>query len=347
MNTVSTLNHRIRPLVGPKRLGWGVLGCGWLAQDFAAPAIVDSENGQLIAACDPDRHALQELLGAWGDPQTLAYEETAALLANPAVEAVYLAMPQELHADLVEQCAQAGKHVLCQRPMAGEIDHAERMVAACHHAGVVYATAFDQRFHPAHARLRQLVRGGRLGTLTQVRMNYGGWLGPDWSPELNLTDPDWNGRGALRDLAPHGLDLLEMLVDRPLVDLAVLTQQRIHGPYDDGAALIGRFADGTLASLQVAYNCPERYPRHSLELVGTDAMAIAIDTFGMTPGGQLWLIDGHDGRREPVAFDSGGRLPFVAQVEAFAQAVLQREPFPFCPQQDVRRLSLLLEASQP
>ncbi len=264
---------------------------------------------------------------------------------NPAVEAVYLAMPQEFHAELVELCAQSGKHVLCQRPMADEIHHAQRMVAACANAGVVYATAFDQRFHPAHLRLRQLVRGGRLGRITQVRMNYGGWLAPNESSDLNLTDPDWSGVGVLQDLAPHGLDLLEMLVDDPLTALSVMTQ-RIHsgGHSDDGAVLVGRFQNDALATLQVSYSCPDVYPRRTLELVGTDAMAIAIDTLGMTPGGQLWLIDARDGRREPIAFDTGGRMPFVVQIEAFARAVLKKEPFPFCPQEDVRRLALLVEA---
>ena len=103
------------------------------------------------------------------------------LLANRGVEAVYVATPNDRHADVVEACARAGKHVLCEKPMATTLDDARRMVAACERAGVRYATAFDQRFHAAHRRLRDLVAGGALGVVAQARIHYACWLPADWS----------------------------------------------------------------------------------------------------------------------------------------------------------------------
>ncbi len=88
---------------------------------------------------------------------------------------------------------------------------------------------------------------------------------------------------------------------------------------DDGAVLAGRFRGGALATIHVAYNCPEAFPRRTLEVIGTRAMALAVDTMGQTPGGRLTLIDAATGARvdatPPAAED---RSPFLLQVEAFA-----------------------------
>ena len=95
------------------------------------------------------------------------------------------------------------------------------------------------------------------------------------------------------DLAPHGLDLVDFLLGEPIADLAALTQSRVQDyAVDDGALLIGRTGCGRLASLHVAYNCPDALPRRRLEVVGTKGMLVAENTMGQTAGGSLLFIDG-------------------------------------------------------
>ena len=328
-----------------RKLGWGIVGCGWVASDYGAPGIAASGNGRVAALFDPDEGAMVRLaamLDGDGHPPARS-PSLEAMLVDPGVEAVYVATPNDRHADVVEACALAGKHVLCEKPMATTLDDARRMVAASERAGIVYATAFDQRFHAAHRRLRDLVADGSLGVVSQARIHYACWLPADWAADNWRVDPRRAGGGALVDLAPHGVDLLAMLLGDEWVDLVAFKQRRVHDyAVDDGAVLAGRFRGGALASIHVAYNCPEIFPRRSLELIGTRAMARATDTMGQTPGGSLTLIDATTGRPAVVPVDPlDDRNPFEVQARAFADAVLSGRPYPFSPGLDLRHFALL------
>jgi predicted dehydrogenase len=333
-------------------LGWGIVGCGWVARDYVAPALRRARSARLVALCDPDARALGRV--AAESPDALPFADLDAFLRAPGLDAIYIATPNHLHAPVTEAAANAGKHVLCEKPMATNLVDAERMVRACAEAGVVYATAFDQRFHARHRRLKRLAEAGRLGTITAARIHYACWTPPEWRPESDdgehdnwRADPARAGGGAFMDLAPHGLDLLQHLLGEPLVEIATLLQRRIHTyAVDDGAALIGRFAGGALALLNVAYNCPDAFPRRTLELIGTKAMAVAHNTMGQTPGGTLHLIDAATGASVEERISSKEDIsPFEAQVEAFSHCLLAGEPFPFPPAGDLHTMRLLEEGN--
>ncbi|HEU4622219.1 MAG TPA: Gfo/Idh/MocA family oxidoreductase [Burkholderiaceae bacterium] len=319
------------------KLGWAVVGCGWVARDYVIPAIRSSRNGQLIAVCDCDANALALLNGDDG----LRTQHLDRALEAAGVDAVYVTTPNHAHRPIAQAAAAAGKHVLCEKPMAASMDDARAMVESCQSNGITYATAFDQRFHAAHRTLARLVREGALGLITQARIHYACWLPPDWATDNWRADPKRAGGGAMIDLAPHGIDLLEMLLADEWTELHALTQQRVHRyAVDDGAVIMGRFSSGTLATLHVGYNCAERYPRRTLELIGTEARALAVDTMGQTPGGSLTLTDAYTGAQTMVELDDD-RSPFLVQVEAFADAVLARRPFAFPPEADLRKFALL------
>ena len=331
----------------PEQLGWGLVGCGWVATDYVAPALVGSSNGRLVGVFDPNNAAMRRLAQS-STRENHAPREHASLeglLGDPEVQAVYVATPNHLHRPIVEACARAGKAVLCEKPMATSHADALAMVEAAEVAGVTYGTAFDQRWHPAHRAIRVWVAAGELGTITQARIHYACWLPGEWAGDNWRVDPARSGGGAMIDLAPHGVDLLEVLLDDEWVDLFALKQRQVHDyAVDDGAILLGRLAGGTLATLQVAYNCPDRYPRRTLELIGTKQMVIATNTMGQTSGGRVVRIDAADGSFTDERFeDDPAMSPFVAQVEAFAAAVLAGEPafFPFPARRDLRTCGLL------
>ena len=302
-------------------LSWGIAGCGWVARDYAAPAIVASANGRLDALYDPDPASLaatQKLFPA------AATQDLAEFLATPGLNAVYIATPNHAHRALVEAAAAAGLDVLCEKPMATTLADARAMVDACTRAGVRYGTAFDQRHHPAHQHLRTLIAGGKLGTVTAIRIVYACWLPATWAPDATSTDnwridPARAGGGALMDLAPHGLDLSAYLLDEPLSRVAAMGQARVQDyAVEDGALLMAQSRSGVLVQLHVAYNMPDALPRRRLEITGTRALAVAIDTMGQTPGGTLVLHDAITGAATPVAIPGADRSPFLNQVEAFA-----------------------------
>lgn len=300
-------------------VGWGIVGYGWVARDYMAPGIREAGH-RLVAVCDPSPESRE----AAASEGARTHADLAAFLADPEIEAVYVATPNHLHRDALEALARAGLPVLCEKPMAASLSDAEAMVRAVDAGGIFYGTAFDQRHHPAHRVIRARIAAGDLGTVTALRIVYACWLGRDWSA---AGQPNWRidavqaGGGALIDLAPHGIDLVDFLLGEPIADIASLTQIRAQDyAVDDGALLIGRTEAGVLASLHVAYNCPDALPRRRLEVVGTKGMLVAENTMGQTPGGSLTFHDGATGRTEPVAFD-GQASPFTEQVRAFGSAL--------------------------
>ena len=318
-------------------LGWGVAGCGWVARDHALPGLLES-GGRVVALHDLSAAAMDRM-----PVDAARTTDLAAFLATPGLDAVYVASPNAAHRPLVEAAAAAGKAVLCEKPLAADVDDAQAVVEACDRAGVLLGTAFDQRWHPAHTRLRELVP--ELGTVTAVRIVYCCWLPADWTPDGTAhdnwrVDPARAGGGAAIDLAPHGLDLVGVLLGDDVEQLHALLQSRVQGyAVDDGALLHGRTAGGVLVDLHVAYNTPDALPRRRLEVVGTRGMAVATDTMGQTAGGTLTLL-----RPDPVDVPFGEGSPFAAQFSAFAAAVTGAASWPYDAARDLRLHTLLLEA---
>lgn len=325
----------------PGRLGWGIAGCGWVARDFVAPAMAEAANAAPLALLDPSPAALSRT----GErlPGASRHRALDSFLAEPGLEAVYVATPNHLHRGLAEAAAAGGKHVLCEKPLAPTLAEAEAIVAACEREGVICSTAFDQRHHAAHRRLRSLIREGTLGTVCSVRVHYACWLPPAWSTDNWRADPARAGGGALMDLAPHGLDLAQYLLDEELESLSAHLQRRVFDyPVEDGAVLAGHTASGVLLSQHISYNTPEVYPRRTLEVCGTRALAVATNTLGQEPGGSLELVSAADGAREAVEISPEEDLsPFTAQIEAFSRAVLGGEPPEPGPERDLHTMRLL------
>ncbi len=301
-----------------RSLRYAIAGYGWVAREYVDPALRSLTNGYLTAVCDPDTGAASAARARG----LAAYSDVSSLLGSEDFDALYVATPNHTHRAIVERAARAGKHVLCEKPMATTNDDASAMLAACRTARVLYATAYDQRYHPAHERLRDFVREGRLGTVTAVRLVYACWLDRAWSSDNWRVDARRSGGGALVDLVPHGLDLVCALLDDEIEDARALLQHRVQDyDVDDGAMVMLRLRSGVLAQLHVAYNYPETLPRRRLEVVGTRGIVVAIDTMGQTPGGTLTFTDAAGGRSQPLLYD-GERSPFAGLAGAFTDAVL-------------------------
>jgi predicted dehydrogenase len=302
------------------------------------PGLRQVPGARLVALHDRDPGALTRV-----SAEAPATTDLAAFLAVPGLDAVYVAVPNSAHRQVVEAAAAAGVAVLCEKPLAADVADAEAAVAAAARAGVLLGTAYDQRWHPAHVRLRELVP--ELGTVTAVRVVYCCWLPADWSPDGGPHD-NWRadrsraGGGAAIDLAPHGLDLAGVLLGDDVVELTAVLQTRVQDYLvDDGALLTGRTAGGTLVDLHVSYNCPDALPRRRLEVIGTRGMAVAVDTMGQTAGGSLTLY-----RPEPVDVPFAGTDPFTAQFAGFGAAVAGAAPWPYPADRDLALHQLLVAA---
>lgn len=303
-------------------LRWAIAGFGWVARDHMAPAIAAAGDA-LVAVADPDpaARAKAQALGAE------AFEAVETLLERARPDALYVATPNALHLAPVRAAAAAGVPVLCEKPMAADLADAEAMGEAVRAGGVAWGAAFDQRHHPAHMAMAQAIGAGGIGRPAAVRIAYGCWVDPRWRPpgasdEANWrADPQAAGGGAVVDLAPHGLDLVQRLLGEPVERLHMTLQRRVHAyPVEDGGVITGVTASGVLVSLHVAYNTPEALGRRRLEVLGETGQLTATDTMGQTAGGTLTRTCGASGEGLAVPFDRE-RSPFTAQAAAFAAAV--------------------------
>jgi len=325
--------------------GWGIVGYGWVARDYAAPAMLAAGHA-VRAVCDPTPAALAAAGAA--HPGAALHAGLEPLLADPGVQAIYVATPNHLHRVAVEAAAAAGKPVLCEKPMAATLADAQVMVEAAARGGILLGSAFDQRHHPAHAAMRDAIRAGLVGTPTVIRIAYACWLAAGWTVTGEgdnwRADPARAGGGALMDLAPHGLDLADYLLDEPVEQIAALTQRRVQSyAVDDGALLLGRTAGGVLVQLHVAYNCPDALPRRRLEVLGSTGQLLAENTMGQDAGGRVTHTDAA-GQAVPLPAPDPEASPFTRQMAAFAQAVQAGDGTIFNAARDLHTMQLLHRA---
>jgi predicted dehydrogenase len=298
-----------RRVAGPARpVGWGVLGAtSQVAQRAVLPALVASPGARLVAVASRRWPA--------GGGRTFGasrvYDAYEGVLEDPAVEAVYVPLPNALHREWVERAAAAGKHVLCEKPLATTADEARAMTAACARAGVLLAEAYMTPFHPRTRALDTLVRSGRLGPLRFARAAFTGVLSRAddhrWRPET--------GGGALLDVGVYCVAPLLAAAGRPPVGVeatAVLAPSGVDASF---AAWLD-FGDGLVASIEGSFDAPER---QLLELVGTQAAATLERAHTPGPGDGTLALRRRDGRVETVA--TGGDDPYRGMVDHVSAAI--------------------------
>jgi predicted dehydrogenase len=145
-----------------QKVGFGVVGLGSIAQSSVLPAFSNSKKAKLVAVVSGDRNKARHLARRFKADTAYHMKDYAACLANPDVAAVYIATPQGTHLDLTLKAAKAGKHVLCEKPLAATFEQATKMVAACRKHGVLLMTAYRKYFEPSTLHLKKLIHEGVL-----------------------------------------------------------------------------------------------------------------------------------------------------------------------------------------
>lgn len=148
-----------------RQLGIGVIGCGGIARHAHLPNIKRNPRARLVAVCDIDLDRAKATAEEFGDGSTAAYQDYQDLLANPDVEMVCVTTWAAAHAAPVIAAAQAGKHILCEKPIAISITEADAMVKAAHDAGVKFAMGYQPRFGNLWPRVKQIIDDGLLGEI--------------------------------------------------------------------------------------------------------------------------------------------------------------------------------------
>ncbi len=223
-------------------LGWGIVGPGGIADREMAPAIAADPNSELVAvvARDPDKgRTFAEKHGArWSGT------DYAQLLARPDVDVVLVTTPNALHADQVVAAAKAGKHVLCDKPLALDSADAERAVRACADAGVRLGMNFQTRFHTCFEEARRVIQSGGLGRVSHVQVDCSpGTRRPaGWRTDLTVA-----GLGSVNNIAVHMYDLLRFLLGQEVTEVSAMFDVGRERAMEVLPMVLLRFGEGALA----------------------------------------------------------------------------------------------------
>lgn len=272
-----------RRALGVGMVGYAFMGAAHSQGWRTAPRVFDLPLRPVMSAvCGRDASAVRSAADRLG--WSAAETDWRALIARDDVHLVDICTPGEHHAEIAIAALQAGKHVLCEKPLANTVAEAEAMAEAARRArphGQVTMVGFNYRRVPALAQARAMVAGGHLGTLRHARLRYlQDWLVDPEHPLVWRLRRESAGSGALGDLGAHLVDLAEYLAGEPLTGVSALTETFVperplagsveRGPVtvDDAAVFTGRLASGALATFEVSRVAAGRKNALELELNG-------------------------------------------------------------------------------
>ena len=264
-----------------KTLGWGLVGASTIAHEWMIDAIRAQPGNSVAALLSSNTERGAEYAAAHGIAQS--YTTLDALLSDPAVDAVYISTTNELHAAQAIAAAAAGKHVLCEKPLAMNLADGRAIVAACRSAGVVLGTNHHLRNAATHQAMRDLVRSGAIGTPLFARVFHAVQL-PAHLQGWRVQKADAGG-GVVLDITVHDADTLRFLLDAEPVEAIAMTPAA--GPLEDGVMAVLRFDNGVLAQLHDAFNVP--HAGTGIEIHGSLGSLVGRDVMTQRPVGEVRL----------------------------------------------------------
>lgn len=239
----------------------GIIGCGKIAQVRHIPEYADHPQARLAGFYDLNQERARELAEKWGGKAYSSWEE---MLADPGIDAVSICVANNAHAQLSIAALQAGKHVLCEKPMATTLADCEAMVAAARESGKFLMIGQNQRLTKAHQKARELVENGTLGKILTFRTTFGHGGPETWSvdPGKNtwFFDKSKAAMGAMADLGIHKTDLIQYLLGQTVVEttakVTTLDKRGADGQLigvDDNAICIYRMSGGAMGTMTASW----------------------------------------------------------------------------------------------
>ena len=295
-------------------LRWGILGPGRIAPRLVR-ALAQTERGELVAVAsrDPERGA------AFAVSHAIArsYGSYEALLADADVDVVYVSLPNHLHAAWTIRALEAGKHVLCEKPLALTVEDVDRIAAAADRAGRIVVEAFMYLHHPQIVRAVELAREGHLGPLELVHGSFSFFLTYPNDPRIDLA----KGGGSLWDVGCYPVSFARRVAGEEPDRIAAFARFDEHGVDRTFAGQL-HFPGGLLAQFDSGFAAPDR---QRLEIVGGDATLVLDSPFLSQPDGPPPSLVRWDGREAtPIPVPAVDQVHL--EVEDLTNAILDGTP---------------------
>lgn len=330
--------------VSKKNLRWGIMATGNIAGAFAR-GLKTCKTGSLAAVSSRSLDSAKQFAGRYGE--AAAFGNHAALLQQPDIDAVYIASPHPYHAEMAIAAAKAGKHILCEKPIAMNAAEIEAIIAAAKTANVILVEAYMYRCHPQTAKVVQLIEGGLIGDVTHVQATFG--FHAPFNPKGRLFSKQLGGGGIL-DVGGYPASFACLVAD--IVNGGLDTEVRCTGgvgtihpecDVDIFAATNLSFSNGV--SAQISCSTQLTQDNHA-RIYGSKGWIDVKEPWIVAPKGGDWSIDLHlSGIENPQKISGNDpRELYGIEADTFAQIVNgETATPPYMSLSDTIRVNQILE----
>lgn len=316
---------------------WGVLGAARIARVHVFAGIRDAELCELTAVASRDSQRGAAVAAEFGIERVHgSYEE---LLADPDIDAVYLPLPNDLHAPWIRAAADAGKHILCEKPLCLDAAEAEAVVAYCRERGVLLMEAFMYRFHPAWTEARRLLAEGAIGRLRDLEIWFA-FRSAREASDYRMTMA--RGGGALMDVGCYAVNLSRWLLGDDPATVLASARMDAGGEIDMTFSAILDYGDARCTFTAGM----EHEPDHRVRLHGTEGWMSIADPFNCPATHRTTITIGSGGDAHPHhssvrSIDVAAADQYGLQATALARAILDGGTSPIPPEDAVANMRLI------
>jgi xylose dehydrogenase (NAD/NADP) len=288
-------------------LRWGLISTAHINRALIPPLRASARN-QLVAVASRTSEQAQAFAKEWNIPR--AFGSYEAMLADPDIDVVYNSLPNSLHAEWAIKAMQAGKHVLCEKPIAVTVEQVDAMAAAAQNAGVVLAEAFMYRHHLQTLKAQELVESGAIG---ELRLVHGSFTYNLARPGDVRLDPALDG-GSIWDVGCYPISYARAVIGAEPVEVF---GWQVIGPTGVDVTFVGqmRFAGNVIARFDSSFRMPDRA---HMQIVGSDGVIDVPDPFKPERDHKILLT--RNGQTE--TFTIPDQMLYLGEVEDMADAVL-------------------------
>ena len=310
-------------------IGWAIISVGDYADSRGAPAINQAQDAELVAVCSRDQDRSEAFAQKHG--AKTAYASVADVLSDSRVDAVYITSPNHLHALHTTMAANAGKHVLVEKPMSLTVSDGVEMVQVCRERGVKLGVGFHLRHHPGHIEAQRLVANGALGTIALAKAQSGQGTRGEVRPEPRSGLRDWwthpemvGGAFATIALGVHCIDDLHFILGQQVVEIAAITDgHTAERTLEDLATMCLRFNQGTIGMICCGMRLPQS--QNDVAIYGSDGKVVLSGASWPRLEGELRVSS--ETVNTTVAYEPDGVVLVTWKIEDFGRAVAEdRDP---------------------
>ena len=310
-------------------IGWAIISAGDYADSRGAPGINQADGAELVAVHSRDQGRSETFAEKHG--AIIAYTSVEDVLSDSRIDAVYITSPNHLHAQYTTMAANAGKHVLVEKPLSLNMAEGAQVLQVCRDRGVKLGLGLHLRHHPGHIETRRLVSEGTLGTVALAQSQIGQGERGNVYPEPRAGLRDWwthpemvGGAFAMLTIGVHAIDDLQFLLGQQVVEIAAITDgQTSEQPLENLATMCLRFDGGTIGTMICGMRLPEF--QNDVALYGSEGKVMLSDSSWPRLQGELRVSS--ETVNTTVAYEPDFVYLVTRNIENFQRAIAEgREP---------------------